>query len=71
MGVLAGAIGRKKTIMALCFPLLIGWAIVGLSKVQAPKYIEDIDRELIAHFNFWVDMSTFFVIFGPIVVKFW
>ena len=32
MGVLAGAIGRKKTIMALCFPLLIGWAIVGFSK---------------------------------------
>jgi MFS family permease len=31
MGALAGAIGRKKTIMALCLPLLIGWIIVGLS----------------------------------------
>lgn len=31
MGVLAGAIGRKKTIMVLCFPLLIGWIIVGIS----------------------------------------
>ena len=32
MGVLAGAIGRKKTIMALCVPLFTGWMIVGLSE---------------------------------------
>ena len=32
MGVLAGAIGRKKTIMALCLPLFTGWMIVGLSE---------------------------------------
>ena len=32
MGVLAGAIGRKKTIMIFCLPLLIGWVIVGISE---------------------------------------
>ena len=31
MGVSAGAIGRKKTIMAFCLPLLAGWVTIGLS----------------------------------------
>ena len=31
MGAMAGAIGRKKTIMVFCLPLLVGWIIVGIS----------------------------------------
>ena len=31
MGVLAGAIGRKKTIMVFCLPLLLGWVIMFIS----------------------------------------
>ena len=32
MGFSMGAIGRKKTIMVFCLPLLVGWVIVGMSK---------------------------------------
>ena len=32
MGAMAGAIGRKKTIMVFCLPLLVGWIIVGISE---------------------------------------
>ena len=32
MGIAMGSIGRKKTIMVFCIPLLLGWVIVGLSE---------------------------------------
>ena len=32
MGIAMGAIGRKKTIMVFCLPLLAGWIIVGMSE---------------------------------------
>ena len=32
-GILSGKFGRRYTIMMLCVPLAIGWAIIGFSKV--------------------------------------
>ncbi len=32
-GILSGKFGRRYTIMMLCLPLAIGWAIIGFSKV--------------------------------------
>ena len=41
MGIAMGSIGRKKTIMVFCIPLLIGWLIVGLSEKfgEKPKQV--------------------------------
>ena len=40
MGIAMGAIGRKKTIMVFCLPLLAGWIIVGMSeKIGGPKQV--------------------------------
>ena len=41
MGIAMGSIGRKKTIMVFCIPLLIGWLIVGFSEKfgEKPKQV--------------------------------